>query len=136
MFSSEKDYDNAIKNAQLHREDIKIKSGKSLTLNLILMAILGYVGFIYLQSSKNSLSVSKQAVLGVSETIDDSKIDNEKLMNILKDRKDNGIENSMKTLSETSSIKSQPSYAEAITRELDDKRRGFKGKIAVVNQKN
>jgi len=133
MFSSEKDYDNAIKNAQLHREDIKIKSGKSLTLNLILMAILGYVGFIYLQSSKNSLSVSKQAVLGVSETIDDSKIDNEKLMNILKD---NGIENSMKTLSETSSIKSQPSYAEAITRELDDKRRGFKGKIAVVNQKN
>jgi len=136
MFNSEKDYDNAIKNAQLHRGDIKTKSGKLLTLNLILMAVLGYAGFLYLQSSKNSLPVSKQAVLGVSETIDDAQMDNEKLMHILKDREDNSIKNSMKTLSVNSSIKSQPSYTEAITRELDDKRSGFKGKIAVVNQKN
>jgi len=120
MFNREKDYENAIKNAQMHRGDIKTKSGKSLALNLIFMAILGYASFFYLQSSKNAISLhtTKQAVLGVSETIDDSQMDNEKLMHILKDRKVNGVDKSL------------------IQRELDDKRSGFKGKIAVVNQKN
>jgi len=135
MFNSKKDYENAIKNAQLHR---KVKSRKLLMFNILFMVVLASFSFVYLKNSKDlsSLMTNKQAVLGVSETVDDSQINNEKLMHILKDRKVNGVENSMKMLSENSTIQSQTSYTEAIARELDDKRNGFKGKIAVVNQKN
>jgi len=82
MFNTEKDYENAIKNAQFYKSDEKVKSGKLLSLNLLFVAILAYAGFNYLKSHNHSssLPISKQAVLGVSETIDDSQVDDEKLM--------------------------------------------------------
>jgi len=138
MFNTEEDYANAIKNAQFYKKDKKVKSGKLLTVNVLFVAILAYASFSYLKSHNHntSLPISKQAVLGVSETIDDSEIDNEKLMNILNKTEVDTLENSMKIAEKKSSIQSQPSYTEAIARELDDKRSGFRGRIAVVNHKN
>ena len=138
MFNTEKDYENAIKNAQVYRGDEKEKSGKLLPFNLLFVAILAYVGFTYLKThnQSSSLPISKQAVLGVSETIDDSVLDDDKLIDILKDVEVDSVENSMKISVGKSSIQSQSSYTEAIARELDDKKSGFRGRIAIVNQKN
>ena len=137
MFNTEEDYKNAVKNAQLHQREIKVKSKKLLGFNLFFMVVLAYGSFIYLKSKSNtlSLSISKQAVLGVSETIDDTQLDNEELMNILNKTEVDTLENSMKISEKESSIQSRSSYTEAIARELDDKRSGFRGKIAVANQK-
>jgi len=138
MFNTEEDYENAIKNAQFYKRDEKVKSGKLLSFNLLFVVILMYVGFTYLKNhnTRSSLPISKQAVLGVSETIDDSQIENEKLMNILNKTEVDTLENSMKISVGESSIQSQSSYTEEIARELDDKRSGFRGRIAVVNHKN
>ena len=138
MFNTEEDYENAIKNAQVYRRDEKENSGKLLAFNLLFMAILAYASFLYLKSHNNSSSLptNKQAVLGVSETIDNSQIDNDKLMNILNETEVDSLENSIEVSVGKSSIQSQSSYTEAIARELDDKRRGFRGRIVVVNQNN
>jgi len=138
MFNTEKDYSNSIKDAQIYKSETNLKSKKLLMVNVLFVAILAYASFTYLKSHNNSssLPISKQAVLGVSETIDDSQLSNDKLMAILKNREVDTLENSMKVSVGKSSIQSQSSYTEAITRELDDKRSGFRGKIAVVNQKN
>jgi len=138
MFNTEEDYENAIRNAQVYKRDRKVKSGKLLSFNILFVAILAYASFTYLKSHNHSTSlpISKQAVLGVSETIDDSEIDNEKLMNILNKTEVDTLENSMKISVGESSIQSQSSYTEEIARELDDKRSGFRGRIAVVNHKN
>ena len=136
MFNTEEDYENAIKNAQLHQREIKVKSKKLLIFNLFFMVVLAYGSFIYLKNRNNtfSLPISKQAVLGVSETIDDSVLENDKLMDILNNTEVDTLENSMKISEKESSIQSQSFYTEAIARELDDKRSGFRGKIAVANQ--
>ena len=136
MFNTEEDYKNAVKNAQLHQREIKVKSKKLLGFNLFFMVVLAYGSFIYLKNRSNTLSlpISKQAVLGVSETIDDAQLDNEELMNILNKTEVDTLENSMKISEKESSIQNQSYYTEAIARELDDKRSGFRGKIAVANQ--
>ena len=138
MFNTEKDYENAIKNAQVYKRDEKAKNGKLRSFNLLFVAILAYASFTYLKThnSSSSLPISKQAVLGVSETVDDFPLDDDKFMDILKNREVDALENSMKISVGTSSIQSQSSYSEAIARELDDKKSGFRGRIAVVNQKN
>jgi len=141
MFDTEKDYENAIRSAQIYRGDEKNNRGRLLPFNLMFVAILAYVGFAYLKShhQSSSLPISKQAVLGVSETIDDSVLDDDKLKNILSKEEVDSVENSMKILVERSSIQSSSSYTEAIARELEDmedKRKGFRGRIAVVNQQN
>jgi hypothetical protein len=141
MFNTQKDYENAIKSAQIYRTEERPNRGKLLPLNLLIVALLAYVGFAYLKSynKTTSLPISKQAVLGVSETIDDSVLDDDKLMDILKDVEVDSVENSMKISAGKPSIQSASSYTEAIARELEDmedKRKGFRGRIAVVNQKN
>jgi len=137
MFNTEEDYENAIKDAQLHQREIKVSSKKLLGFNLFFMLVLSYGSFIYLKNRNNtfSLPISKQAVLGVSETIDDAQIENEKLMDILNKTEVDTLENSIKISAKKSSIQSQSFYTEAISRELDEKRSGFRGKIAVANQK-
>ena len=137
MFNTEQDYENAIKNAQVYKRDTKVKSKSLLVINMVFVAILAYASFSYIKNhNSSSLPISKQAVLGVSETIDDSQLDNDKLMDILNNTEVDTLENSMKISIGKSSIQSQASYTEAISRELDDKRSGFRGRIAVVNQKN
>jgi len=137
MFNTEQDYENAIKNAQVYKRDTKVKSKSLLVINMVFVAILAYASFSYIKNhNSSSLPISKQAVLGVSETIDDSQLDNDKLMDILNNTEVDTLENSMKISIGKSSIQSQSSYTEAISRELDDKRSGFRGRIAVVNQKN
>ena len=138
MFNTEEDYENAIRNAQVYKRDRKVKSGKLLSFNLLFLAILAYVSFTYLKTHNHSssLSISKKAVLGVSETIDDPQIDDEGLIDILNNTEVDRVEDSMKISVVESSIKSEPSYTEAIARELDDRRSGFRGRIAVVNKKD
>ena len=118
----------------------KSSTKKLLILNFLVLAILGYLSFSYLQNTSNSvtLPVSKQAVLGVSETVDDLELSDVRLMEILKGTEIdsvNDLEASMKVLINEPSIQSKSSYTEAIARELDDKS-GFKGRIAVVKEEN
>ena len=137
MFNNkENDYFNAIKHAQIYAStETKTSNKKLLIGNFLFLTLLGYVTFSYLQNSSNSFSlpVFKQAVLGVSETVDDSELSNERLMEIIKDTEVTAIPNSMKVLNSEPSIQSKSSYTEAIARVLDDKS-GFKGRIAVVSK--
>jgi hypothetical protein len=137
MFNTEEDYFNATKYAEIYRSsEIKSSSNKLLIFNFISLALLGYMTFSYLESDKNIFSepVVKEAVLGVSETVDGSKFANEKFVEVLKGIEVETLQNSMKVLMNESTIRSQSSYPEAISTVLDD-RSGFKGRIAVVNQK-
>ena len=136
MFNTEKDYANAIKNAQIHALSEKKSSNKNLLMvNFLFLAFLGYASFSYLKSNSNefSLPMFKQAVLGVSETIDDSELVDNRLMNVLKVKEAGILQDSMKVLVSEPFIQSKSSYTEAIARVLDDKS-GFKGRIAIVNQ--
>ena len=137
MFNrKEDDYFNAIKHAQVYTSvETKSSNGKSLVVIFLFLALLGYATFTYFQDSGStfSLPVSQQAVLGVSETVDDSELANEKLMEVLKGTKVDELQNSMKVLINEPSIQSKSSYTEAIARVLDDKS-GFRGRIVVVNQ--
>ena len=138
MFNNkENDYLNAIKHAQVYTStETKLSTKKLLISNFIFLALLGYVTFNYLQSNNTfSLPVFKQAVLGVSETVDDSSLRNDRLMEIIKGKEVIAVPNSMKVLITEPTIQSKSSYTEAIARLLDDKS-GFKGRIAVVNQGN
>lgn len=123
MFKKEDDYFNAIKHAQIYASvETKSSNNKSLVVKFFFLACVGYATFTYLQNSSNSFSLpaTKQAVLGVSETVDDSELA------VV-------VSNSMKVLISEPSIQSKSSYTEAISRVLDDKS-GFRGRIAVVNQ--
>lgn len=142
MFNKEDDYYDAIKGAQLYTTDVKRSSNIKLTIfNVLLFTLLAYVTFDYLKSSTNifsnsslaSLPVSKQAVLGVSETIDDSTFLIESINQNEKSYSQNELQNSMKVLMSEPIIQSKSSYTEGLVRELDDKS-GFRGRIAVVNQ--
>jgi hypothetical protein len=136
MFNKEDDYFNAIKHAQVYASTETRSSNKKLLIgNFLFLALLGYATFTYLQTSSNgfSLPVFKQAVLGVSETVDDSELANDKLMKVLKGTEVGVLQDSMKVLMSEPSIQSKSSYTEAIARVLDDKS-GFRGRIAVVNQ--
>jgi signal recognition particle subunit SEC65 len=142
MFNKEDEYLNATRDAQLYKAiSTKSSNNKLMILNIFLLFLLGFATFIYLQhntnifssSSLSSLPLSEQAVLGVSETVDDFDISNKELMKILNSAeidalKENeqkysqlDLQNSMKILINESSIRSKSSYTDAIVRELEDK---------------
>jgi len=128
MFNTDEMYANETQKAQLYSEILpqKQNNNKLIFINLLLGGALLFGAFKYFeQSSVNSVDVRKQAVLGVSETIDDTELSDDAFLN--------SLTNSMELVTAESSIKSQTSYSKAIARELDD-RSGFRGKIAVVNQ--
>jgi len=56
---------------------------KLLIINITFLTLLGYITFSYLKTESTQTPVLKQAVLGVSQTIDQLKVDNEKLMRVL-----------------------------------------------------
>ena len=136
MFNNqEDDYYNAVKHAQVYiSQEKKSKNKKLLIFNLFTLALLAYMAFSYIKKGNNTYSMAnlKQGVLGVSETVDDLEISDERLMKILKTTEMDTLQNSMKVLINEPTIQSKSSYTEAIARELDDKS-GFRGKIAVVN---
>ena len=138
MFNTDSDYSNAIQDAQIYTSaPQKRNNNKLIFINLILGGVLLFGVFKYFEYSRiNTVELKKQAVLGVSETIDDAELSDSELINIL-NTTDNmaqeNLVNSMKMVTSESSIKSKTFYSEEIARELDD-RSGFKGKIAVVNQ--
>ncbi len=146
MFNQDDEYINATKDAQIYSSKVSDKRDRGfIILNFLLLIFLLYTLFYYIDNNSNIFSKSKQAVLGVSEIVDDSALSNERLMEILKETEVDSVEeekvdylhselqNSMKVLIGDSSIKSKSSYTEAIARELDDKR-GFKGKVVVVKK--
>lgn len=135
MFNTDKDYFNSIKHAQVHNSIKKESSNKLLVFNLLLLSVIGYMTYSSFVGTQSQFSLSslKQGVLGVSETVDDSEINQEKLMKILKDSESTTIPNSMKVLTSKTSIQSKSAYTEDLATVLDDNdRSGFKGRIAVV----
>lgn len=140
MFNTDSDYSNAIQDAQIYTPaSQKRNNSKLIFINLILGGVLLFGAFKYFEHSKvTTLPVSKQAVLGVSETIDDAELSDSELINILNgtdNMAQENLANSMKMVTSEPSIKSKAFYTEEIARELDD-RSGFRGKIAVVNNPN
>lgn len=146
MFNQEDDYLNATKDAQIYTSvAMKSNNKKLIILNFVLLAVLGYLAFNYLEKGNNLFSsletellpVSEQAVLGVSEVVDTSVLSDDKLIQILRvtevDLLEEEFHNSMKILMNEPSIQSKSSYTEAISRELDDKS-GFRGRITVVKK--
>ncbi len=148
MFDTDKKYTDAIQDAQIYTGSTK-KTNKQIHLvNFLLLLLLAFVAFKYLNSNTNmflhsSSALKKQAVLGVSETIDDSQLDDAELVNILKgtpletahETAKKNLPNSIQVIMNEPSIQSKASYTDEIARELDDKS-GFRGKIAVVNNPN
>ena len=126
MFNTNNDYSEAVQKAQLYAQPEEKSDNKKLILmNMVLVLVLMFALVKYLDNNRdifggtNGLPISKQAVLGVSETIEEGEMQtNEYQM--------------MEVFTPTSSIKSQASYTKAISKELDD-RSGFRGKIAVVS---
>ncbi len=148
MFDTNNRYTDAIQDAQIYTSSSKKTSKQIHLVNFLLLLLLAFVAFKYFNSNtnmflKSSSAVKKQAVLGVSETIDDSQLDNAELVNILKgtpvdtanERAKKNLPNSIQVIMNEPSIQSKASYTDAIARELDDKS-GFRGKIAVVNNPN
>lgn len=154
MFNREDDYLDAIRGAQVYSTDETKSNNIKLTIfNILLLSILAYLTLIYLKNNTNiysslvesSLPISKQAVLGVSETVDESEFSNDRLMEILKTTEvdsleqseksysQNELQNSMKVLMSEPVIQSKSSYTEGLARELDDKS-GFRGKISVAKK--
>lgn len=144
MFDTDNKYTDAIQDAQIYTGSTK-KTNKQIHLvNFLLLLLLAFVAFKYLNSNTNmflhsSSALKKQAVLGVSETIDDSQLDDAELVNILKgtpvETAKKNLPNSIQVIMNEPSIQSKASYTDEIARELDDKS-GFRGKIAVVNNPN
>ena len=136
MFNNkENDYVNAIKHAQVYgSRETKSSNKKLLILNFLFLAIFTYTVFTYLQSNTTTFSFPKfkQAVLGVSEIIDDSPLANDRLMDILRGTESDRLEDSKKVLIPEPLIQSKSFYTEAIARELDDKS-GFKDKTSLIN---
>ena len=139
MFDTHEMYEDETQKAQLYSETLPQKNNnhKLIFVNLLLAGTLLLGAFKYFEQTRvNNVDVKKQAVLGVSETIDDTELSDSELINIL-NTTDNMVQenlaDSMKIVTSEASIKSKTFYTEEITRELDD-RSGFKGKIAVVNQ--
>ena len=131
MFNRDDDYRKATQYAQVNTHaEIKKVNGKLIVANFVLLSLLGYLGFSYIQNqiSKPSLfNSSKTAVLGVSKTIEDDEYTDEELLKILKvvdvdsvkeQRNQVTINNSMKLLMNESSIQSQSSYTTAISQQF------------------
>lgn len=150
MFNKSSDnYSNVNKNTELNTYVQKSPSKKIWRiLNIVSVAVFVYFIFAYIKNETtmfSNLSSSKQAVLGVSETVDENGLTEEELIKILrvteytdeeKSAKQNAIEasvNSMKVLMSEPSIQSQTSYSQEINRELDDKD-DYKGRLVVVKQ--
>ena len=136
MFNNkENDYLNAIKHAQVYSSsERKSTNKKLLILNFLFLTIFVYAVFTYSQSNATTFSFPKfkQAVLGVSEIIDDLPLANDRLMDILKGIDFDKLEDSKKVLMPEPLIQSKSSYTEAIGRELDENS-AFKDKIIVNN---
>ncbi len=141
MFNTKNNYEDSKENTAVDVTfPVKINNNNTLiVVNFLLISLLTFSAFKYLQSNTNifiktSSAISKQAVLGVSETIKD-----DEFVNILKSNKAERVRKnsptSMQIIMNEPSIQSKTSYTEAIARKLDDKS-GFRGKIAVVNNTN
>ncbi|CAA6803799.1 MAG: Unknown protein [uncultured Sulfurovum sp.] len=102
MFSKKNDYRNAIRYIENSASgEIKLRNKILFIFNFIFLGFLTYVMFNYLQSNTNTFSfpVFKEAVLGVSETVDEVALENVKMIKVLMPRP---------------SIQSQPFYTEAM----------------------
>ncbi|CAA6804465.1 MAG: Unknown protein [uncultured Sulfurovum sp.] len=136
-------YVSATKDARINVEENRFSSSlKWIIFNFLLVLLLGIILFFYLKNETTFFSefiTEKRAVLGVTKTVDES-LSDEELIKILrvtdmevasKNTNESELRDSMMVLVNESSIKSQSSYTEAISRELDDKN-GFKGRTVVV----
>ena len=138
MFGNKDEYENATRHAQVNTyAESKFVNGKLIVLNLLLLMVIGYVIFLFTQTKGNE----KTAVLGVSITADESNMDDEAYIKLLKSSevdsvKENSqqmpldsLNNSMKVLMNESTIQSSSSYTNAISKELeadDDKKRDYR----------
>lgn len=129
MFNSNKNnYSGNTKQIQIqtHRKD-NFHNFTLIVSNLLAISFLTYFVFFYMKNEVNLLSeasIPAQAVLGVSETIEQKPTVEEEYAEY--------APNTMKVIMYDKVIQSEPSYSEGIARELDDKS-GVKGRIVLVN---
>lgn len=129
MFNSNKNnYSDNTKQIQIqtHRKD-NFHNFTLIVSNLLAISFLTYFVFFYMKNEVNLLSeasIPAQAVLGVSETIEQKPTVEEEYAEY--------APNTMKVIMYDKVIQSEPSYSEGIARELDDKS-GVKGRIVLVN---
>lgn len=138
MFTNEDDYRKATEHAQVNTyEDKKTINIKLIIINIVLLSVIGYLGYLYLKNETTYLSQNqfntKLAVLGVSHKSTESEYDDKEFMNILNNTQVDSVKeassdlvlsnlnNAMSALMSESSMKNQSSYSAAISKELDDK---------------
>ncbi len=151
MYSSgQEEYLRATRDAQVNIIDRKEKRGILLFINFLLFLALFVIGFLYFTQGSNYLSENifgkKTAVLSATHRSDESDYSDEDLMVMLNNPdgetvSDSSIANQQAELTNEMNqvvdklmINSKSSYESAISKELDDKDKGFKGRVVVVKK--
>jgi len=123
MFNSDYDYKKATELARVNTyADVKSINGKLVVANLVLLALLGYLGFSYMQNEINGFSLVKSYktnVLGVSQTVENNEYTDKELLKLLKVVDVENVKNTMKLVVNNTSIKSQTSYTDDISKEIE-----------------
>lgn len=151
MYNSEEEYLKATRDAQVNTYVEKSeRRGLLLFTNMLLVLALVVVGFLYFTKGNNYLSENlfgkKMGVLGVSHRSTESDYSDEQLMVILnnpdsetavqssKTNQQAELSNEMNQLMSETSTKNESSYESSISKELEDKRKGVKGRIVLVKK--
>ena len=150
MYNGEEEYLRATRDAQVNAIDRKEKRAVLLFINMLLFLALAIIGFLYFTQGKNYLSENlfggKTAVLGATHRSTDSDYSDEELMVILNNpngettsesstlKQQAELSNEMNQVMMELSNKSKSSYESAISKELDDKSKGVRGRIVIVKK--
>ncbi len=150
MYSSQEEYLQATRDAQVNMIDRKERKGILLFINFLLFLALSVIGFLYFTQGSNYLSENifgrKTAVLGATHRSTDTDYSDEELMVMLdnpdgkpisdSDMADKQAElsNEMNQVINNITMKSKSNYESAISKELDDKSKDVKGRVVVVKK--
>ncbi len=151
MYNSDEEYLKATKDALVNTYvEPSEKRGLWLFTNMLLLLALVVVGFLYFTKGNNYLSENlfgkKKGVLGVSHRSTESDYSDEELMVILNttdnetavahSQRDQQAElsNGINQLVTETSMRSKSSYEVALSKELEDKNKGVKGRIILVKK--
>ena len=123
MFNYEDEYRKATEDAMVNTYEKKqYFNWKALFLNSILLsafATLGYFSFIYLKEEPTILT-HKTTVMGISHTISDEEYA-ERLNKIYSDELEEDISDALSSIVNTSTLRDDSLYTQAISQEIDGK---------------
>jgi len=134
MYSSEEDYLEATRHAQVNTYvDKREKSLKLIFINVILSILLATLLFFYFQKDIHNFGVNKLAVLGVSYRSTESEYSDDELKDILNKEADENLANKMNQLTTEPMVTKDSGYTKALSRELEDKH-PIKSRIVLVKK--